>query len=125
MDFEHGMNVILISPRQMGKTSLVKHVQSQVDESLVKVVYIDIYDCRSEYDFYNRFAEALMKQTASHADLVMRNIKDFLVRISPKVSFPRTPLWIIRFHWVSPLRTTALKRYYRCRKSFHRKSESI
>ena len=91
MDFEHGMNVILISPRRMGKTSLVKHVQSQIDENLVKVVYMDIYDCRSEYDFYNRFAEALMKQTASHADLVMKNIKDFLVRISPKVSFSPDP----------------------------------
>ena len=91
MDFEHGMNVILISPRRMGKTSLVKHVQEQVDDTLVKVVYMDIYDCRSEYDFYNRFAEALMKQTASHADLVLKNIKDFLVRISPKVSFSPDP----------------------------------
>ena len=38
MDFEHGMNVILISPRRMGKTSLVKHVQGLIDEELVKVV---------------------------------------------------------------------------------------
>ena len=87
MDFENGLNVILVSPRRMGKTSLVKHVQEQVDESIVKVVYMDIYDCRSEYDFYNRFAVALMKQTATHADLVLQNIKDFLVRISPKISF--------------------------------------
>lgn len=92
MDFEHGMNVILISPRRMGKTSLVKHVQGLVDEELVKVVYMDIYDCRSEYDFYNRFAETLMRQTASHADLVMKNIKEFLVRISPKISFSPDPI---------------------------------
>lgn len=92
MDFEHGMNVILISPRRMGKTSLVKHVQGLVDEELVKIVYLDIYDCRSEYDFYNRFAEALLRQTASHADLVMKNIKEFLVRLSPKISFSSDPL---------------------------------
>ena len=91
MDFEHGLNVILISPRRMGKTSLVKHVQSQVDENLVKVVYMDIYDCRSEYDFYNRFAEALLRQTASQADLVMQNVKDFLVRLTPKIAFSPDP----------------------------------
>ena len=56
MDFEHGMNVILISPRRMGKTSLVKHVQGLVNEEQVKVVYMDIFDCRCESDFYNRFA---------------------------------------------------------------------
>ena len=87
MDFENGINVILVSPRRMGKTSLVKRVQEQVDTNIVKVVYMDIYDCRSEYDFYNRFAVALMKQTASQADLVLQNIKDFLVRVSPKISF--------------------------------------
>ncbi len=91
MDFEHGLNVILISPRRMGKTSLVKRVQSQVNEDLVKVVYMDIYDCRSEYDFYNRFAEALLKQTASQADLVLQNVKDFLVRLTPKIAFSPDP----------------------------------
>ncbi|MBR1808845.1 MAG: ATP-binding protein [Paludibacteraceae bacterium] len=91
MDFEHGLNVILISPRRMGKTSLVKRVQSQVNKELVKVVYMDIYDCRSEYDFYNRFAEALLKQTAKQADLVMQNVKDFLVRLTPKIAFSPDP----------------------------------
>lgn len=87
MNFENGINVILISPRRMGKTSLVKHVQQQIDSNVVKIVYMDIYDCRSEYDFYNKFAAALMKQTASRADLVMQNIKEFLVRLTPKISF--------------------------------------
>ena len=49
-DFEHGINVILISPRRMGKTSLVKKVIGEIDNPKIKVVYMDIYDCRSEYD---------------------------------------------------------------------------
>jgi AAA+ ATPase superfamily predicted ATPase len=52
MDFENGVNVILISPRRMGKTSLVKKVQNQINNPKIWVVYMDIYDCRSEYDFY-------------------------------------------------------------------------
>ena len=50
-DFEHDINVILISPRRMGKTSLFKKVISEIDNPMIKVVYMDIYDCRSEYDF--------------------------------------------------------------------------
>ena len=47
LNFENGMNTILISPRRMGKTSLVKKVMSEIDAPSVKPVYMDIYDCRS------------------------------------------------------------------------------
>lgn len=87
MNFENGLNVVLISPRRMGKTSLVKRVQEIVDKSMIQTVYIDIYDCRSEYDFYNKFAEALLKQTASKMELALENVKRFLVRLTPKVAF--------------------------------------
>ena len=73
-DFEHGINVILISPRRMGKTSLVKKVISEIDNPEIKVVYMDIYDCRSEYDFYNRFAETIMKSMSNKLEQVVENI---------------------------------------------------
>lgn len=91
LDFENGVNVILISPRRMGKTSLIKKVISEIDNPMLKIVYMDIYDCRSEYDFYNRFAETIMKSTSNHLEQVMENIKRFLVRISPKISFSPEP----------------------------------
>ena len=90
-DFEHGINVILISPRRMGKTSLIKKVISEIDNPMIKVVYMDIYDCRSEYDFYNRFAENIMKSLGNKMEQVMENIKQFLVRVSPKISFSPEP----------------------------------
>ena len=90
-DFENGQNVVLISPRRMGKTSLVRRGQSAVDKKKVSVVYIDAYDYRNEYDFYNKFAAALMKQTTGKAEAVMKNIKEFLVRLSPKVGFSPDP----------------------------------
>lgn len=45
MNFENGQNVILISPRRMGKTFLVRRVQELVDKTIVQTVYVDIYDC--------------------------------------------------------------------------------
>lgn len=91
LDFENGVNVILISPRRMGKTSLIKKVISEIDNPMLKIIYMDIYDCRNEYDFYNRFAETIMKSTGNHLEQVMENIKRFLVRISPKISFSPEP----------------------------------
>lgn len=91
MNFENGLNVILISPRRMGKTSLVKHVAQQVDKDIVLMVYIDIYDCRSEYDFYNKFAEAMMTQTASKIEVALDNVRQFLARLTPKVSVNPDP----------------------------------
>lgn len=52
-----------------------------MDSPEIKVVYMDIYDCRSEYDFYNRFAETMMKSTGNQLEQVMENIKRFLVSI--------------------------------------------
>ena len=91
MDFENGLNVILISPRRMGKTSLVKHVAQVVDKERLQIVYMDIYDCRSEYDFYNKFAEAMMAQTGTKIEHVLDNIRQFLTRISPKIAINSDP----------------------------------
>ena len=91
LDFENGQNTILISPRRMGKTSLVRKVQTLVDTKSIVTVYMDIYDCRNEYEFYNKFAATLMKQTAGKAEAVMKNIKEFLVRLSPTLSFGPDP----------------------------------
>lgn len=90
-DFENGVNVILISPRRMGKTSLVRKVEAEMDAPGIKVVYMDIYDCRSEYDFYNRFAASILKATSSKADQFLENIRKFLVRLTPKFSFSQDP----------------------------------
>lgn len=92
LNFENGINVILISPRRMGKSSIVKKVKSEITNPQLKVIYMDIYDCRSEYDFYNRFASIIMKETATKTEQVIENIKRFLVRLSPKISFSPEPM---------------------------------
>lgn len=92
MDFENGINVILVSPRRMGKSSIVKKVKAEITSPNIKVVFMDIYDCRSEYDFYNRFASSILKQTATKTEQVLENIKRFLVRLTPKIGFSPEPL---------------------------------
>lgn len=90
-NFEEGLNTIIISPRRMGKTSLVKKAKSSLTDPNTKVVFMDIYDCRSEYDFLNRFASVLIKETAGQADRLLETLKEFLVRLTPKISFSPEP----------------------------------
>lgn len=92
LDFENGINVILVSPRRMGKSSIVKRVKSEMTNPGLKIVLMDIYDCRSEYDFYNRFASAIIKETSTKTEQILENIKRFLVRLTPKISFSPEPM---------------------------------
>lgn len=90
-DFEHGINVILMSPRRIGKTSLVKHVLQKIDREDMLVVYMDIFGCKTEYEVYNKFAEAVLVQTASRKDKWLDEAKDFLYRLTPKIAFSPDP----------------------------------
>ncbi len=91
LNFENGMNTILISPRRMGKTSLVRKAMDELSNPMIKTVFMDIYDCRTEYEFYNRFASSLLKATSSRTDRVIENIRKFLIRVSPKIAFSPEP----------------------------------
>ena len=86
LNFRHGVNTVLISPRRWGKTSLVQKVCRLAQSDKLKVVYLDIFSCRSDKDFYDAFAAAVLKQTSSKLDEWLENAKLFLSRISPKIS---------------------------------------
>ena len=97
----HGINTILISPRRWGKTSLVKKVIGEIDNSAIKVVFIDVFQCKSEYDFYKLFATSVIKKTSSKLEEGMEMAKGFLANISPKFSFGTDPMndFSISFEW--------------------------
>ncbi len=85
-NFQHGVNTVLISPRRWGKTSLVQKVCRLTQSDKLKIVYLDIFLCRSDADFYNAFAAAVLKQTSSKWDEWVENAKLVLSRISPRIS---------------------------------------
>jgi len=91
LNFENGVNSILISPRRMGKTSLVKKVMNQIDDKKIKVVYMDIYKCRTEYEFYELFASTIIQHTASRVDKMIETAKEFIMSIVPKVIYSPDP----------------------------------
>ena len=97
----HGINTIIISPRRWGKTSLVKKVIADINRPDITPVFIDIFQCKSEYEFYHAFASAVIKQTSSRLDEWVETAKNFLSNISPKFSFGSDPMndFSLSFEW--------------------------
>lgn len=91
-NFTYGVNTILISPRRMGKTSLVDKVCSLVESENIKIARIDAFGCRSENDFINAFATAVVRATSNKWEEWMENAKVFLSRFVPKISFGQDPI---------------------------------
>lgn len=91
-NFRHGVNTVLISPRRWGKTSLVQKVCHLAQSDKLKVVYLDIFSCRDDKDFYEAFASAVLKQTSSKLDEWLENAKMFLSRVSPKITMSTDPM---------------------------------
>lgn len=92
LNFQHGVNTVLISLRRWGKTSLVKKVCGLAQSDKLKIVYLDIFSCRSDKEFYNAFATAIIKQTSSKFEEWLDNAKLFLSRITPKISIGPDPM---------------------------------
>ena len=92
LNFRHGVNTVLISPRRWGKTSLLQKACGLGQCDKLKVVYLDIFSCRSDRDFYDAFAAAVLKQTSSKLDEWLDNARLLLSRISPKISMSTDPM---------------------------------
>lgn len=91
-NFTHGVNTVLISPRRWGKTSLVKRVCQLAQSDTIKMVYLDIFSCRSDKEFYDVLTAAVLRQTSSKMEELLENVKNFFSRITPKFTIGPDPL---------------------------------
>lgn len=81
-NFQYGVNTFIVSPRRWGKTSLVKKVKGLAESEKLKIVYVDVQQCRCKEDFCERFASAVLSQTATKVNEWLENAKTFLGRFS-------------------------------------------
>ena len=81
-NFTYGVNTFIVSPRRWGKTSLVKKAKSLAESDKLKIVYIDVQRCRSREEFCERYASAVLTQTATKMEEWFENAKTFLNRFS-------------------------------------------
>ncbi len=85
-NFENRINTILISPRRWGKTSLVKHVSQLSKDKHLIIVYMDIFSCKNDKEFFDLYSSTIIKQTSSKVEDWISNTKEFLSSLRPKFS---------------------------------------
>jgi hypothetical protein len=83
------INTTVVSPRPWGKSSLVKKVAQRImaDNQDIKVCLLDIFNVRDENEFYEYFAQSLIKSTSTRWEDWIENAKIFLSRLMPKLTF--------------------------------------
>ena len=69
LNFQHGVNTVLISPRRWGKTSLVQKVSRLAQSDKLKIVYLDIFSYQPE-DAIPSFGNASPQKTFSNQIMV-------------------------------------------------------
>lgn len=85
-NFNFGVNTIILAPRRWGKTSLVNKVTGLFSSEKTIIVRMDIFACRSEYEFLNLFSSEVLRQTSSRIDELKELAKGFIERLTPKIS---------------------------------------
>ena len=90
----HGINVILISPRRWGKSSLVKAAMNELceEDDTVRVCYIDAFRIHSETDFYNTYATSIVNGLSSSLKKSIEWVKKYLQAFTPSITLKSDPL---------------------------------
>jgi len=90
-NFTNGINTTLISPRRLGKSSLVKRASEKLGSQNIRMAFIDAFSLRSESDFYTAYTEAVLTATSSHWEERLKNMKEFFRKITPKITIGIDP----------------------------------
>jgi hypothetical protein len=82
-----GINVMLISPRRWGKSSLVKAAMEELknEDQQVRVCYLDASKIVSEDEFYNKFAMAVIESASSTFEKKWADFKQYVQALIPGV----------------------------------------
>jgi len=87
-NFDSLVNTVIISPRRWGKSSLVRQVATDIksQKTNLRVCLIDLFNVRSEADFYAQLATGVMRATMSKWEEWIETAGKFLSHLRPKVT---------------------------------------
>lgn len=86
-NFKGLVNTVIISPRRWGKTSLVNHaLQRMSNENDYLLCQIDIFNCRTETQFYQAYVNALLKASYTKMDEFIAAAKKYVGAFGPKLT---------------------------------------
>jgi len=87
-NFSNGINTILLSPRRWGKSSLVSYASGLMrahKKTVHRFCFIDLFNVRTEEEFYTQYATALIKATSGKWEDIIKNAGKFFKHIVPQI----------------------------------------
>ena len=93
-NFESLINTIIISPRRWGKSSLVHRAATiaQSEDKRLRICTVDLFNVKTEEQFYTVFARSIISGTASRWDEAVENAKRFFSRLVPRITIGANPM---------------------------------
>ena len=109
-----GINVMLISPRRWGKSSLVKVSMEELkkEDKQIRVCYLDASRIISEEEFYNKFAMAVIEAASSTLEKKWADFRQYIQTLIPGVKLKVSALGTIDLEMelnFAPLKDSAEK----------------
>lgn len=102
-NFKSLINTIIISPRRWGKSSLVNKAAgiAMSEEKDLRICHLDLFNVRSEEQFYSLLAQSVISATSSKWDEAVEIARKFFVSLIPKISVGNDPgnMVSIDFDW--------------------------
>jgi AAA+ ATPase superfamily predicted ATPase len=87
LDMRSGQNVVIISPRRYGKTSLVFQAVEELAKEGILIAYVDLMLSESKAEFANSLANALYDGLVAPFDRAWKKAGDFFSRLSLRPKF--------------------------------------
>lgn len=87
-DFVNLTNTIIISPRRWGKSSLVRRVGNLTVAANPKsrVCYLDVFNVRSEEEFYEKLASCVLRSTSSKTEDLLASAIRYASSLVPSLT---------------------------------------
>lgn len=87
--FLAGTNVIIISPRRWGKSSLVIKAAEKTlrADNKFRYCYIDLFNIKTEEEFYTVLTQEVLRAVSSNAQEILSIAGKFFTRLIPQITF--------------------------------------
>lgn len=112
-NLQNGRNTVLISPRRIGKTGLIKnafwHIKQQEKDAIC--IYIDIFATKNQHDFVELFGTAIAQSVLSREKKAMKHLLEFfggwrpVFGVDPMTGMPTVSVSIEASHTSMTLKT--------------------
>lgn len=83
-DLKNGRNILIHSPRQYGKTSLILEVLSRLKAKKLLTIYLNLFPLTTKKKFAEAYAAAIAKGTATKLEEMIQTVKD-IISLTPKI----------------------------------------